>query len=119
MNATYELYEDKAGEFRWRLVSRNGNIIADSSEGYSSKAGAERAIERMQSNSPGADVLDYGTEHFEVYTDRSGEWRWRFVSTNGNILADSGEGYSSRSDARDAIARVQRDGDTHSVEEQS
>ncbi|MDX1744720.1 MAG: DUF1508 domain-containing protein [Halobacteriales archaeon] len=118
MTATYELYEDDAGEWRWRLVSRNGNIIADGSEGYASRGGVERAISRMQSNAPIADVLDYGTQHFEVYTDRAGEWRWRLVAPNGRILADSGEGYSSRSGARDGIARVQRDGDTDTVEEQ-
>lgn len=117
MPASYEVYEDEAEEWRWRLVSRNGNIIADSSEGYASKSGAERALERMRTNSPRADVLDYGTEHFEVYSDRAGDWRWRLVATNGRIIADSGEGYSSRSEARDAIARVQRDGDTDIIED--
>ena len=43
---------------------------------------------------------------FEVYEDRGGEWRWRLVHWNGNIVADSGEGYSSRSNARRAARRV-------------
>lgn len=54
---------------------------------------------------------------YELYEDNAGEWRWRLVSTNGNILADSGEGYSSRTAVRDAVARVQRDGNTPTVEE--
>lgn len=29
----------------------------------------------------------------EIYKDKKGLWRWRFRSTNGNILADSGQGY--------------------------
>jgi uncharacterized protein YegP (UPF0339 family) len=33
----FEYYEDKAGEWRWRLKHQNGNIIADSSEGYKNK----------------------------------------------------------------------------------
>ena len=53
----FELYEDSAGEWRWRLVVANGNIIADSGEGYASKQGARRGIESVKKNAPGADVL--------------------------------------------------------------
>ncbi len=40
MAATFEVYEDRAGKYRWRLRHDNDNFIADSGEGYSSKAGA-------------------------------------------------------------------------------
>lgn len=55
--ATFELYEDSAGEWRWRLVASNGNIIADSGEGYASKQGAKRGIESVKKNAPTADVV--------------------------------------------------------------
>lgn len=42
------VYRDRAGEWRWRLQERNGRIVADSGEGYTRKAGAKRAAERMQ-----------------------------------------------------------------------
>lgn len=29
----------------------------------------------------------------EVYADAAGEWRWRARDTNGEVVADSGEGY--------------------------
>jgi len=46
---------------------------------------------------------------FEVYQDRSMEWRWRLVSTrNGKILADSGEGYKSRANALRAARRLDK-----------
>ena len=48
------------------------------------------------------------TSRFEVYRDRAGEWRWRLVHWNGNILADSGEGYASRSNAVRAVQGVKR-----------
>ena len=32
----------------------------------------------------------------EVYEDRKGEWRWRIIAKNGKIIADSGEGYNSK-----------------------
>ena len=43
-----EIYPDKKGEWRWRLVARNGRIIADSGEGYVSKANAKRAMHRLR-----------------------------------------------------------------------
>ena len=39
-----EVYEDKGGEFRWRLKATNGRIIADGGEGYSSRSKAKRAV---------------------------------------------------------------------------
>ena len=104
--ATFELYEDNRDEWRWRLRHDNGNIIADSGEGYSSRSAAREAIERMQEYAPDADVLDIERAAFEVYEDSGGEWRWRLRHRNGNILADSGEGYSSRSAAENGIDSV-------------
>lgn len=106
--ASFEIYEDKSGEYRWRLTSGN-DIIADSGEGYSSKSGAREAVERVQGDAGEADILEAGTPHFELYEDKGGEWRWRMIASNGRIVADSGEGYSSKSGARSAIKNVQSD----------
>lgn len=106
--ANYEIYEDKGGEYRWRLTS-GGDIIADSGEGYSSKSGAKDAVERVKRDAADADILESGTPHFELYKDRANEYRWRMVASNGRIVADSGEGYSSKSGARKAIENVQSD----------
>jgi len=54
--ATFEVFQDNAGEWRWRLVATNGNIIADSGEGYRSKQGVERGIESVKRSAAGADV---------------------------------------------------------------
>lgn len=40
-----------------------------------------------------------------VYQSRDG-WRWRLVAQNGNIIADSGQAYKSRRNARDAARMV-------------
>lgn len=37
---TLELYRDHAGEYRWRLTAKNGEILADSGEGYKRKRAA-------------------------------------------------------------------------------
>jgi uncharacterized protein YegP (UPF0339 family) len=54
--ATFELYEDNAGEWRWRLVHDNGNIIATGGEGYASKERALGGIKSVQQNAPDASV---------------------------------------------------------------
>ncbi|MBN8473065.1 DUF1508 domain-containing protein [Corallococcus exiguus] len=46
------------------------------------------------------------TYKFHIYQDAQREWRWQLRSTNGRIVADSGEGYSSWSAAYDAAQRV-------------
>ena len=51
--------------------------------------------------------------HYQIYADRSGEWRWRLVAVNGKVIADSGEGYKNYTDCWDAIQLVaQTDAET-------
>ena len=52
----FEVYADKAGEFRFRLKARNGEIIA-TSEGYKAKASCLNGIESVKKNAPEADVV--------------------------------------------------------------
>ncbi|MGU3539205.1 YegP family protein [Methylobacterium sp. A54F] len=43
---------------------------------------------------------------FELYRDASGHWRWRLRTQNGNVVADSGEGYARREDCEHGIEIV-------------
>ena len=52
----FEMYQDKAGEYRFRLKARNGQIIAVS-EGYIAKAGCLNGIESVQKNAPEAEIV--------------------------------------------------------------
>ena len=54
-NPKFEMYVDKAGEFRFRLKARNGEIIA-TSEGYKAKASCLNGIESVRKNAPDAEV---------------------------------------------------------------
>ena len=56
--ATFEVYEDAAGQYRWRLEHDNGNIIADSGEGYASRQKAKEGIASVRANAPDADIED-------------------------------------------------------------
>jgi uncharacterized protein YegP (UPF0339 family) len=56
--ATFEVYEDEAGQYRWRLEHDNGNVIADSGEGYASRQKAKQGVESVKANAPDAEVVD-------------------------------------------------------------
>lgn len=55
-NPKFEVYTDKAGEFRFRLKARNGENIGRS-EGYKAKASALNGIASIGKNAPEADVV--------------------------------------------------------------
>ncbi len=57
MAASFEVYVDKAGEYRWRMKSGNGQNIA-SGEGYKDKAGAMNCIEGIKRDAADAKVTD-------------------------------------------------------------
>jgi uncharacterized protein len=40
------------------------------------------------------------------YQDDANEWRWRVQATNGQILADSGEGYKNKGDCVNGFHRL-------------
>jgi len=40
----FEVYRDKADEYRWRLLAANGRLTADSGEGYTRREDVHRAI---------------------------------------------------------------------------
>ena len=56
-NPKYELYQDKAGYYRFRLKARNGQIIAVS-ESYTGRAGCLNGIESVQRNAPEAQIQE-------------------------------------------------------------
>jgi amphi-Trp domain-containing protein len=119
--ATFEVYEDSAEQWRWRLKHRNGNVIADSSEGYASKQKAKQGLDSVRSNAPGAYVEDHSTDDpesdataggsdatFEIFEDSGGKWRWRLRHDNGNIIGDGGQGYASKQKCKQGLDSVRR-----------
>lgn len=55
-NPKFEIYTDKAGEFRFRLKAKNGENIA-AGEGYTTKSGCKNGIESIRKNAPDAPVV--------------------------------------------------------------
>lgn len=54
----FQIYADKGGEFRWRLVAANGQTVASSGEAFDSKANAKRAAEKVRDNAGKATIED-------------------------------------------------------------
>jgi amphi-Trp domain-containing protein len=127
--ATFEVYEDAAEEYRWRLRHRNGNIIADGGEGYASRQKAEQGLESVAVNAPGADLFDESRDElvgvetddsrarFELFEDSESKWRWRLVHDNGEVIADGGQGYSSKQKAKQGLRSVRQNAPGAPVED--
>jgi amphi-Trp domain-containing protein len=115
--ATFVLYEDDAEEHRWRLRHDNGNIIANGSEGYASRQKAKQGLESVKTNVAGAYIEDLSKDEqepqeggskatFELFRDKEDKFRWRLRHDNGNIIADCGQGYSSKQKAKQGLNSV-------------
>ncbi|HYB82713.1 MAG TPA: DUF1508 domain-containing protein [Mycobacterium sp.] len=57
MAAKFELSKDKSGKFRFHLKAANGEIIA-ASQGYETRASAEKGIAAIKTSASDAKVVD-------------------------------------------------------------
>lgn len=53
-------------------------------------------------------IMDGRHARFAWYVDSKGEYRWSLLATNGLIIADSAEGYSSKRNVLRAIRTVRK-----------
>lgn len=56
-NPKFEIYTDKAGEFRFRLKATNGQIIAVG-EGYTTHSNCVKGVESVKKNAADAEVVE-------------------------------------------------------------
>ena len=115
----FEIFEDKAGEWRWRLRASNAELVAISEQGFASKSGVVKALEVVRRNVAEAEghgeatVAEDGTEvqggkGFEIYEGTGGQWRWRLRASNGELVAISEQGFASKSGVVKALDVVRR-----------
>ena len=81
MAGKFEIYTDKAGEFRFRLKASNGQAIL-ASEGYKAKAGCTNGIESVKKNAP-------NDTNYERKETSSGKHKFNLKSTNSQIIGTS------------------------------
>ncbi len=99
MAGKFEIFADKAGEFRFRLVAGNGQTVL-TSEGYSSKAGATNGIDSVKSNA--ADPAA-----FVPVTTSNGGFRFNLRAKNNQVIGTS-QTYESAAGRDNGIAAVGR-----------
>lgn len=56
-NPKFEVFTDRAGQYRFRLKARNGLVIA-ASEGYTSKAACLKSVQSVQSCAVSAELTE-------------------------------------------------------------
>ena len=56
--ATFMIYKDEGGRFRWRLVSSNGQTTASSGQHFASHYDARRAAEHVKQHAASADIVE-------------------------------------------------------------
>lgn len=97
MPGKFEVYKDKAGEFRFRLKAANGQNIL-SSEGYKTKSACMNGVESVKKNSQNPD-------RFAKKTTPSGKFRFNLTASNGQTVGTS-QSYSSDSGCRNGMKSV-------------
>lgn len=108
---------------KFDLKATNGQVIL-TSEVYSSKAACLKGIESVKKNAPGANVENQTEEgymtlshpKFEMYTDKSGEYRFRLKARNGQIIGIS-EGYTAKAGCLNGIESVKKNSAAAEIEE--
>ena len=103
----YEIFKDVKGEFRFRLKSKNYEIILTASEGYINKSDCKNAIGICQRNSP------YESD-YDKRTTLNGKYYFVLRADNKEEIGRS-EDYSSASARDEGIKDVKRDGPTQTV----
>ena len=81
MAGTFEVYQDKAGEYRFRLKASNGqNILAG--EGYKSKASCMNGVESVKTNAP-------DDNRYERKDSNSGKPMFNLKAANHQVIGTS------------------------------
>lgn len=56
--ASFTIYKDGKGEYRWRFRANNNEIIADSAEGYKAKKDCQTGIDILKREAGNATTKD-------------------------------------------------------------
>jgi len=97
MAGKFEIYQDKGGEFRFRLKASNGqNILA--SEGYKAKSGCTNGIESVKKNAP-----DDG--RYERKETTAGKYMFNLKAGNSQVIGTSAsyESVASRDNGIESV----------------
>ena len=106
--AKFEVYNDKKGEFRFRLKASNGQVIL-TGQGYKAKPSCMNGIESVKKN-----CKDDGM--FERLTATNGKNYFNLKSTNGQVIGVS-QMYASVSGMEIGIESVKKNAPVSEIDE--
>jgi uncharacterized protein YegP (UPF0339 family) len=106
---TFEIYADAKGEYRWRLLDKDGKNVANSGQGYGKKADCKAMVSNFKD-----DISKYA---FETYKDNSMQTRFRLKAKNGNVVGASTSGFEKEDDAKKVIEAIQKGTKTAEIKE--
>jgi len=110
MAGTFEIFKDKAGEFRFRLKASNGQTIL-ASEGYKDKSGCNNGIESVKKNAP-------EDKRYERKQSASGKHMFNLKAANNQVIGTS-ELYESEAARNNGIESVKKNAPEAKVVEQA
>ncbi|MEQ8689635.1 MAG: YegP family protein, partial [Pseudomonadales bacterium] len=108
MSGKFEVYKDKAGEFRFRLKAGNGEVIL-TGEGYAGKSGVTNGIKSVRENA-------VKPERFEKKETKAGKPFFVLKAGNSQVIGQSGM-YSSASACDKGIASVAKNAPDATVDD--
>lgn len=110
MAGKFEIYKDKAGEFRFRLKAANGQAIL-ASEGYKGKPSCKNGIASVQKNCSNPDL-------FVKKQTATGKFRFSLMATNGQVIGTS-QNYASESGCNNGMKSVARSAPGAAIDDQT
>ncbi|QSW99683.1 DUF1508 domain-containing protein [Haloterrigena alkaliphila] len=105
-HAAFQVYEADSGEWRWRLIDEDGNVLADSGEEHTSRGEAAEAMMTLKEQAPEAELLEIETAAFELFVNEDDEWGWRLIDEAGKLVAEDPATHPTRGAARQAMNRL-------------
>jgi uncharacterized protein YegP (UPF0339 family) len=110
MAGKFEIYKDKAGEYRFRLKASNGQGLLVS-EGYKAKGSAEKGVESVRKNAP-------VEERYERKATKAGKHMFNLKATNGQVIGTS-EQYESEASREAGIESVKNNAPDAALDDQT
>ena len=98
-NSKYQIYKDKAGKFRFKLLAANAQPILKS-QAYKTKVACKNGINAVKRNAT-------SKSKFTVSQSKSKKYYFNIVSGNKEVVGTS-QMYASRDTLRKGMASVMR-----------
>lgn len=103
--------------FVFKLISSNKRVVAIGAQAYTGLPGVKGGIQSVIKNAAKAPIQDSTLQKvvelkfpkWEIWVDKKGEFRLRLYASNGELVASTNDGYTSKPAAKngiDAIARA-------------